>query len=71
MTTDTSIPISKTTKILLDFLPSRRDKIIDLLGELHKKYHGSTMPLQFKNEISLEKFVYKRGDKRERNFVTT
>lgn len=46
----------------------KRDKIIDLLSELHKKYHGAQMALQFKDEISLEKFVYKRGDKRERNF---
>jgi len=47
----------------------KRDKIIDSLNDLHRKLHNRAhIAVQYKDDISLEKYVYKRGDKRERVF---
>lgn len=55
---------------MTSFDVNRRDKIIDLLNELHRKnYNRTPITILYKDDISLEKYVYKRGDKRERTFV--
>jgi len=47
----------------------KRDKIVDLLNDLHKKIHNRVpLAIQFKDEIYLDKYVYKTGDKKERAY---